>query len=652
MMALWVLILCITYCVRDYKYAIRNTFYVFCVLLFLVGCSRVQTAVSPQPTVNPQPVPSQAVEVLAVLQNAPIPERDPVLLTAQLRGTDAPRTVTATKSYKVGDIESFYYSELTSNETEQIEAELLYHSDELSMWVEVGQRVNRQALAADALRIESEILPTTRAVFGEEWRPGVDGDPRVHILHVGDLGGVAAAYFAVKDEFVTAVNPYSNQREMLYVNLSAMRPGTDAYLGTIAHEMQHLIQWHTDRNEDSWLGEGLSELASELNGFPANRQRTYAQRPDIQLTTVSHEPEVVSNHYAATTLFTHYLYERFGQAFMEAVVQHPENGLQGIDAVLAEFEHDLTVEGVFADWLVANYLTSIGRGEDVYRYEQLSMPELVQVEHSRFPQTETTVVNQFGADFIKISSDQPITVVFTGTQQIPLVKTTPPSGEYFYASIAADASYVQMTKAFDLRDVDTATLTFKTWYAIEEGWDYGYVMVSTDNGRSWTLLATESTTLDNPFGNSFGAGYTGHSGGGIAPAWIEETADLTSFAGNEILLRFATITDGAVTEAGFFVDDIAIPEINFWDDAEAENGWVQEGFMRSTAVLPQKFLVQRILLSDGDVQVEQLSLNEAQQGQWIFPMDKQVDEAILIVAGVTPFTREAASYQYSVFSNQ
>ena len=290
MLVKWVIIVRIIYSVFKILYAKRNTFYVFTVFLFLAGCAGLPTAVSPPPRIDPQPASTEAIDSLMALQNAPIPERDPVLLTAQLRGIDAPRTVAETKSYTVGDIDSFYYSELSSNETKEIDAELIYHSDELSMWFEVGQRVNRQQVGTAALQIESEILPQTRAIFGEEWRPGVDGDPRVHILHVGDLGGVAAAYFAVKDEYVTAVNPYSNQREMLYVSLRAMQPGTAAYLGTIAHEMQHLIQWHTDRNEDSWLGEGLSELASDLNGFPANRQRTYALRPDIQLTTMSHEP--------------------------------------------------------------------------------------------------------------------------------------------------------------------------------------------------------------------------------------------------------------------------------------------------------------------------------------------------------------------------
>ena len=635
-------------------YALRTTHYALFafILLFFVGCSALPTAVSPQPTVNPHSASTEAVDSLTVLQEAIIPERDPVLLTSQLRGIDAPRTATDVETYAVGDVASFYYSELDSSQTLQTDAELLYQSDALSMWVEVGERVDVDDLIVGAQRIETEILPTTRAVFGEEWRPGVDGDARVYILHVGDLGGVAAAYFAVKDEVVTAVNPYSNQREMLYINLSTMKPGTDRYLGTIAHEMQHLIQWHTDRNEDSWLGEGLSELASELNGFPANREDNYAHRPDIQLTTMNHDPAVVSSHYAAATLFTQYLYDRFGQTFMEAVVQHPENGLQGIEAVLAEFGFAASANEVFGDWVVANSLTSLGRGFDVYQYARLQIPELERTEHGRFPLTETATVHQFGADFIQINNEALVTVVFTGTQQIPLVNAVPASGEYFYASIAADASDVHMTRAFDLGGVQQATLTFQTWYDIEEGWDFGYVMASTDNGRTWTLLKTESTTLDNPFGNSFGEGYTGVSGNGEMPIWVTETADLTPYVGQAVLLRFSTITDGAVTHAGFVVDDVAIPEIGFFDDAETENGWLQEGFMRSTAVLPQKFLVQRILLSEDDVQVEQLPLNENQQGQWFFPMDNDFDTAIIIISGLTPFTRETATYQYSILRTE
>lgn len=632
----------------------RYLFLLFTIAFVLAGCDGAPTAVSNpitipvSPTLNPEPVPPTTVETMQNVRDTAVPAQDALLLTAQLKGVDAPRTVAEPKLYQMGDVESFWYADLNSSRSVQTEAELVYHSQELSMWVEVGQHVDREALNAAAMQLEAEILPQTRAIFGEEWRPGVDGDARVHILHLENLGGAAAAYFSPKDQVVTAVNPYSNQREMLYVNLSQLRPGTPRYLATIAHEMQHLIQWHTDGNEEAWLGEGLAELASELNGFPAGRQATYAARPDIQLNNLSHDPEVISSHYAASTLFVQYLYDRFGQEFMQAVVRHPENGLAGINTVLAEFDNTLTVEGVFADWLAANYLTSVGRGEGVYQYSTLSIPELARLEYGRFPQSHSDSVSQFGADFIEINSAQPVTVLFTGTQQISLVNTTPYSGDFFYASLPADSSDVRLTRAVDLTGVDAATLSFWTWYEIEEGWDYGYVMVSTDDGRTWDLLKTESTATDNPHGNSFGEAYTGNSGGGSSAVWVQETADLTPYTSQEILLRFSAITDGAVTEAGFVVDDIAIPEIDYFDDAEVETGWHEEGFLRSTAVLPQKFLVQRILLSDDDVQVEQLLLDENQHGQWLFPMDNHYDRAILIVAGLTPVTRETAVYQYEI----
>ena len=67
--------------------------------------------------------------------------------------------------------------------------------------------------------------------------------------HVADLGSTAVAYFSASDEVVTAVNPYSNQREMLIISLDDAALGSDAYYATIAHEWQHAIQWHTDPNE-------------------------------------------------------------------------------------------------------------------------------------------------------------------------------------------------------------------------------------------------------------------------------------------------------------------------------------------------------------------------------------------------------------------
>ena len=51
------------------------------------------------------------------------------------------------------------------------------------------------------------------------------------------------------------------------------------------------------------------------------------------------------------------------------------------------------------------------------------------------------------------------------------------------------------------------------WYDLETDYDYAYVEVSADGGKTWDILANEHTTITNPSGNSYGPGFTGASGG-------------------------------------------------------------------------------------------------------------------------------------------
>ena len=77
-------------------------------------------------------------------------------------------------------------------------------------------------------------------------------------------------------------------------------------------------------------------------------------------------------------------------------------------------------------------------------------------------------------------------------------------------------------------------------------------------------------------------GFTGSSGG-----WYQETMDLTPFAGHEIELYFTYWTDPYTLEAGWFIDDISIPETGFFDDCESPehdwtivNGWTRDNFLQ------------------------------------------------------------------------
>jgi hypothetical protein len=409
--------------------------------------------------------------------------------------------------------------------------------------------------------------------------------------------------------------------------------------------MAHLIQWHTDKNEDAWLGEGLAELAAHVNGLKTVAADGYVNQTDIQLNALSQDSDVITAHYSAAYLFAVYFLDRFGPEATQMLLRHPQNGIASFSQTLAELGTGLRFDDLFADWLVANYLAGANRGQDVYRYATLDVPALKPATMSHRPTTAT--VHQYGADYVSWRGQEPVTVIFTGTQQVKLVDTTPHSGRYFWMSYPADGSDMSLTRRFDLTGLAQATLTFWTWYEIEAGWDYGYVAISTNDGRTWELLETEQSTRHNPQGNSLGPGFTGTSGGGQQPIWIQARTDLTPFTGQSVLIRFQYLTDDAVHHQGFVIDDIAIPELEYSHDVEGgKEGWAAAGFVRTTNILPQSFIVQRLLITENDIQVDRLQLDENQRGQWQFPMDKQVKEAILIVAGNTPVTRQMAVYAY------
>ena len=127
----------------------------------------------------------------------------------------------------------------------------------------------------------------------------------------------------------------------------------------------------------------------------------------------------------------------------------------------------------------------------------------------------------------------------------------------------------------------------------------------------------------------YGPGLTGESGrGGDSAEWAEQRADLTPYAGGPVLIRFEYITDDAVYEDGWALDEIAVPEIGYVEDFETDlGGWDADGFVRHTNRLPQTYVVQAIRISDdGNVIVERLPLDATQRGQFVLPMGDGTEE--------------------------
>jgi len=609
------------------------------------------------PAITREPAGDIGTETERLLETTEVPVRDLYDLAVRLQGLppDTPRTVNPEGSpdYPVGTRRLFHASNMDTDEEFELYATLVYKTEHVYMWIEEGVTYDYDDVVEAAERFEEHTYPTNREFFGSEWTPGIDNDPHLSILHARNLGDNTLGYFSGPDEFVSAVRPDSNEMETFYVSMDNMTINSEEYNSVLAHEFQHMIHWYNDRNEDTWLNEGFSELACPLNGFDTSgHEYSFAWQPDNQLTDIDYDAPDYSASYGAAYLFTAYFLDRFGSEATQALVAHPENGLASVDAVLAELGTGMTHVDFFADWVVANIVNDCSVADGRYCYREIDAPSFstdTSYSADDYPVSTSSTVRQYGTDYVEVKGDHPLTFRFTGSTQIGLVDTTAHSGRYLWWSNRADDSDMTLTRGFDLSGVSNATLEYWTWYDIEEDWDYAYVEVSSDGGQTWTILRTPSGTDANPNGNSYGWGYTGKSGSERgAPRWIQEKVDLSPYAGQPVLVRFEYITDEAVNKPGFIVDDVAIPEIGYFSDFETgDDGWETAGFIRHANVLPQRWLVQLILYST-EITVQRLTLNEDQTGEWTIPLGDGAHQAIVTISALAPVTTEIASYSYEI----
>jgi hypothetical protein len=620
-------------------------------------------AVTPQPGSSlPEPAQSSFLTEQQ-LRDVVVPPRDLRMLAEGLLDTGPiPEVVKDTPPvYRVGNSETFWVSNEDTGEHQEIRAELAYMNDVLYMWVEQGVGYDLNDLRSAADKFADETYPTNRDFFGSEWTPGIDSDPRLHILHSEQLGGNIAGYFSGADAVSSKAQPFSNEREMFYINIDNTEPNSDFYNGVLAHEFQHMIHWYQDKNEATWVNEGLSELAMQLNDYDTGgADAVFSQIPDTQLNAWNDDPNARSEHYGASYLFMAYFLQRFGNEAMQAVIADDANGIDGIDNVLNEAGAGLGFDDVFADWVVANLLDDPNLADGQYGYQDLDLQPMERdLTLRRFPAQIEGDVSQYATDYVELRGSGNLAIDFRGATATRLASNEPHSGQYAWWANREDDSDARLTRTFDLSGVDTATLNFWTWYNIEYDWDYGYVMASTDGGETWTILQTEAMVDSNPNGNSFGWALTGCSGspdvteaGQVCDAqWIEQTADLTPFAGNDdVLIRFEYITDDAVTYPGMFIDDVSIPEIDYAADMESgAEGWISEGWILTDNILRQDWLVQLIELEDGqDPVITRIPVDENGVAQWTVQDLGRRKDAILAISGLAPETTEKALYEYTI----
>ena len=125
---------------------------------------------------------------------------------------------------QVGRQDTFFVLDQNDNQYKARLARLRLVSEHAYWYVQEGESIGDGDLATAATQFDQQTVPTIHRVFGSEWAPGIDGDPRVTIF-LGTVPGVSA-YFSSWDEYPRSVYRFSNEREMIHVSLSSTRPGS------------------------------------------------------------------------------------------------------------------------------------------------------------------------------------------------------------------------------------------------------------------------------------------------------------------------------------------------------------------------------------------------------------------------------------------
>jgi prepilin-type N-terminal cleavage/methylation domain-containing protein len=150
--------------------------------------------------------------------------------------------------------------------------------------------------------------------------------------------------------------------------------------------------------------------------------------------------------------------------------------------------------------------------------------------------------------------------------------TTSPSGSYGgYDGSYVDGDNIILTSpAVDLSQVDSAVLSFWTWYRLYSCDDYGYVEIS-NNGTVWERLNWDcSDHCDHVCGSPITSDpndehYTSnsHDISGNINGWLKKTFDISNYTGTgngavQVRFLFDRNNDPGRTRNGWWIDDVKI----------------------------------------------------------------------------------------------
>jgi immune inhibitor A len=568
----------------------------------------------------------------SVLPQGPIipipPDRDPVALASRYSGKTILPEDHAFSDREVynGMVRNIWVVDVNGPSVSTIDVELKYMGKWADWYFDTTVNFDHDDIVAVANFFDDSIYPHIKETFASSKGPM----PKIAVINA-PLNRVAG-YFSPPDNLPISVNPFSNQLFNIMVD-PKVGITSNTYIGTITHEYFHAVQWLADPTEETWVNEGLAELSAVLAGLPTIPSRFYLESQDISLINWLDSPQDALAHYAGASLFMQYLAKVTGVQNMGLLVNGQADGTEAIEHYLDVVLPGNTFPEIYADWLAENVMNTdhIRGDKDMVNKHVINDSVTAEIHHG------TGTVNQFGAWHLEFTSENEFLVELSGDPTTPMIPSEPDNNGPYWWSNRGDNINSTLTRPIELSTVSNPILLVNMWYDIETDWDFGYISVSNDGGKSWEPLDGKFTTSKNPIGKSYGPAYTGTSGG-----WITEKIDLSAFAGENILLRFEYVTDEAVNQSGWYINDIRIHAIGVSNLTSDLSKWTSEGFAYlPTLDIDQEYAL-RLIQDEGTLStVSRIHMDDKNMARF-----RVTGPAILVATGTNTYTSDPGKIRY------
>jgi len=291
----------------------------------------------------------------------------------------------------VGDTTFYIRADITSEDAKFIEVAFYrkYQGTALDIYVETTEFDAGRVTMADVDYLRDVMLNWTPAgsvnsaqgifsnaveIFGDIPDRDQNGKLFILMIDVRDQyqAGVSEAYVAGYFDPLDQVAGKGNYGEILYIDTNPALVNDAMTLSTAAHELQHLIHYLYDVNEEVWLVEGLSELAPRLLGLPARSFGYFMHETNRSLLKFDGD----LTDYAKVGLWTYYVYQRFGLSVLKKVVQDSYNSLDSYERAVRSLGFELTKAELLTDWFLANLLNNDSIENGRYGYRDNSIPSV------------------------------------------------------------------------------------------------------------------------------------------------------------------------------------------------------------------------------------------------------------------------------------